>query len=152
MYDPIGASLPRIAGDYATTIALDYANASDTLTDTLLALITLPGVGERGDFLGRYRIGTEVGLFGGVLFPSGRVELPTFGPSPGPIARVMAVRTLYPQCDFTRVGTGPMIGDLHGDSLQVTGLAAIPCASLRDPSVVDLTTTLRLEFVGVRRE
>jgi hypothetical protein len=87
-----------------------------------------------------------------VLFPSGRIEVPVFGPAPDPIARVMAVRALYPQCDFTRVGTGQMLGALRGDSLHVTGIASVPCRGLQDPSVVDLTTTLTLLFTGSRQK
>jgi hypothetical protein len=150
MYDPIGPSLPRIAGAYVTTVVVEYSNARDTRADTLRAVITLPNVDDRGGFLGRYRIGTEVGLFGGVLFPSGRIEVPTFGPAPQPIARVMAVQLLYPQCDFTRVGTGQMLGELRGDSLHVTGIAFVPCRGIQDPSVFDLTTTLTLLFTGLR--
>lgn len=150
MYDPVGPSLPRIAGTYVTTIVLTYANTLDTRTDTLLGVITLPNTDRRGGFLGRYRIGTELGLFGGVLFPSGNVQVGTFGPAPQPIARVATLRAMYPECDFSRVGTGPMLGALRGDSLLVTGFASIPCTSARDPLAVDLTTSLDLQFVGVR--
>ncbi|MGH7700709.1 MAG: hypothetical protein ACREMJ_09375 [Gemmatimonadales bacterium] len=150
IYDPIGPSLPRLAGDYATTITIAYQNSLDTRADTLFAVITLPNVGRRGNFMGQYVIGTEVGPFGGLLFPSRRIELPTFGPGPQPIAQVASVRALYPQCDFSRVGTGQLLGELRGDTLLVTGQASLPCTSESDPAAVDLTTSLRLDFFGVR--
>ena len=149
-YDPAGPAVPSIDGTYATTIVIDYSNYLETRTDTLAGSIMLRNTHYRGQFDGAYRIADDSGSVAGVLRPEGTLVVTDFGAPPKPIADVGALRQLYPWCDFPRLGTGPLPGQLLADSLLVDGSASVPCFYHLFGQIVEIGTDLRLRIIGVR--
>ena len=150
-YDTAGPAVPSIDGTFATTIALSYANHLELRSDTLTAWITLRDIDYRGRFEGTYRTALgDSGLVAGAERPESTLVVNVFGAPPKPIAYVMAVRQLYPWCDFPRLGTGPLLGRLRGDSLLLDGEGSLPCFYQFAGTPVEIGTTLRLHIVGIR--
>lgn len=150
-YDTAGPAVPSIDGTYVTTIALSFANDLELRSDTLFASITLRDVHYRGHFEGTYRTALgDSGRFAGVERPESTLVVDVFGAPPKPIAYVLALRALYPWCDFTRLGTGPLSGRLAGDSLLVDGQGSLPCHYDLGGGPFELRTDLRLRLVGIR--
>jgi len=150
-YDTAGPAVPSIDGTYTTTIAISYENYVAMRNDTLTAWITLRDLHYRGRFDGTYRTALgDSGLFAGDERPEGTLVVNVFGALPKPIAYVMAVRQLYPWCDFPRLGTGPLLGRLGGDSLLVDGEGSVPCFYKFADTPFEIATTIRLHIVGIR--
>lgn len=150
-YDTAGPAVPSIDGTFATTIAISYANHIELRSDTLSAWITLRDIHYRGRFEGTYR--TELGdsgLVAGAQRQDSALNVNVFGAPPKPIAYVMAMRQLYPWCDFPRLGTGPLLGHLRGDSLLLDGQGSLPCFYQLEGLSVPIGTGLHLRIVGVR--
>lgn len=149
-YDSAGPPVPNIDGTYATAIAIDYSNFFETRTDTLVASIILRDTHYRGHFDGAYHIADDSGSFAGVLRPEGTLVVTDFGAPPKPIAYVGALRRLYSWCDFPRLGTGPLLGQLRGDTLLIDGTATVPCFYHLFGQIPEIGTELRLRIIGVR--
>lgn len=150
-YDTAGPPVPSIDGTYATRIAVSFANDLELRTDTLLAWITLRDIHYRGHFEGTYRTALgDSGLFAGVERPESTLVVDVFGAPPKPIAYVLALRVLYPWCDFPRLGTGPLTGRLRSDSLLLDGQGSLPCRYDLGGGPFELKTDLQLRLVGVR--
>lgn len=150
-YDPAGPAVPPIDGTYATIIAITFVNELELRHDTLLTAITLRGTGYRGRFTGFYRFTNgDSGRVGGMLRPEGLLTVTDFGAPPTPIANVRSVQRLYPRCDFLRLGTGPLPGELRGDSLLAIGRGSVPCLYPSDAATIEVGTELELTIVGVR--
>ncbi len=149
-YDIAGVPVPNIDGTYATTIAVSYANYLELRSDTLTASIRLRDIHYRGQFEGTYRTALgDSGLVAGAERPESTLVVNVFGAPPKPIAYVIAIRRLYPWCDFPRLGTGPLLGRLRGDSLLLDGEGSAPCF-YQLPTPVEVGTTLRVHIVGTR--
>jgi hypothetical protein len=150
-YDTAGPAVPSIDGTYATKITISYANYVELRRDSLTAWITLRDIHYRGRFEGTYRTPLgDSGLFAGAERPESTLVVNVFGAPPKPIAYVMAVRQFYPWCDFPRLGTGPLLGRLRGDSLLLDGQGAVPCFYQFAGTTVEIATTLQLHIVGIR--
>lgn len=149
-YDSAGPPVPSIDGTYAAVIAIDYGNYLETRADTLAASIVLRDTHYRGHFDGAYHIADDSGSFAGVLRPESTLVVTDFGAPPRPIAYVGALRRLYPWCDFARLGTGPLPGQLRGDSLLVDGNATVPCFYHLFGQIPEIGTGLHLRIIGVR--
>ena len=72
-----------------------------------------------------------------------------FGAPPKPIAYVVAIRQLYPWCDFPRLGIGPLFGRLRADSLVLDVDGAVPCF-YQFPTPIEVVTTVSVHIVGIR--
>jgi hypothetical protein len=150
-YDTAGVPVPSVDGTYVTTIAISYINYLELRGDTLTAWITLRDLHYRGRFDGTYRTALrDSGQFAGAERPEGTLVVNVFGAPPKPIAYVTGVRQLYPWCDFPRLGTGPLLGRLRGDSLLLDGEGSVPCFYQLAGTAVEIATTLRLHLVGIR--
>ncbi len=149
-YDSAGPPVPSIDGTYAAVIGIDYGNFFESRIDTLVASIVLRDTHYRGHFDGAYHIADDSGSFAGVLRPEGTLVVTVFGAPPKPIAYVGALRRLYSWCDFPRLGTGGLSGQLRGDSLLVDGHGSVPCFYHLFGQVAEVGTELRLHITGVR--
>jgi hypothetical protein len=149
-YDTAGVPVPSIDGTYATTIAVSYANYLELRSDTLTAMITLRDIHYRGRFEGTYRTALgDSGLVAGAERPESTLVVDIFGAPPKPIAYVVAIRQLYPWCDFPRLGIGPLFGRLRADSLVLDVDGAVPCF-YQFPTPVEVATTVSVHIVGIR--
>jgi hypothetical protein len=150
-YDTAGPPVPSIDGTYVTTIAISYANYIELRSDTLTTWITLHDIHYRGNFEGTYRTALgDSGQVAGVERPERTLVVNVFGAPPKPIAYVLALRQLYPWCDFTRLGTGPLPGRLRGDSLLLDGQGSLPCFYQLAGTPVEIGTELKLHIIAVR--
>jgi hypothetical protein len=149
-YDSAGPPVPSIDGTYAAAIVIDYSNYFEARTDTLVASIALRDTHYRGHFDGAYRIADDSGSVAGILRPEGTLVVTEFGAPPQPISHVAALRQRYAWCDFTRMGSGPLPGQLRGDSLLLDGSASLPCFYQVFGETVEIGTELRLHISGVR--
>jgi hypothetical protein len=149
-YDPVGPPVPSIEGTYGTTITVQYSNYLETLTDTLAGSVTVWNSNYRGHFHGYYSIRGDSGSFGGALRPEGTMTVTDWGAPPKPIADVGALRRLYPWCDFSQLGTGPLPGSLRADTLTADGAGSLPCYYHLFGQVVDIGAQLQIHIVGVR--
>lgn len=149
-YDTAGPPVPSIDGTYATTIAVSYANYLEQRSDTLTAFITLRDIHYRGSFNGTYHTALgDSGLVAGAERPESTLVVAVFGAPPKPIAYVVAIRRLYPWCDFPRLGIGPLFGRLRADSLLLDVDGAVPCF-YQFPTPVEVATTVSVHIVGIR--
>lgn len=150
-YDTAGPPVPNINGTYTTKIAVRLANDLELRSDTLLAWITVQDLHYRGHFAGTYRTALgDSGLIAGVERPESTVVVDVFGAPPKPIAQVIALRVLYSWCDFPRLGTGALSGQLSGDSLILDGQGSLPCRYDLSGPAFELRTELQLRIVGIR--
>jgi hypothetical protein len=127
-FDPAGPPVRDISGTYTATVVTRLANAFETRSDTFPVTLDIRNTGDHGGFTGSYRTTAgDTGPFGGTLRTDDSVILYVFGDPPKPIAGVSYIRDLYPWCDFSRLGIGPMPGAVRGDSLFVDGHGSVPC-------------------------
>jgi len=150
-YDIAGPPVPSLAGTYATTILVRYANYLEMRSDTLLASITLRDTHYRGRFEGTYRTAFgDSGQFAGAERPESTLIVDVFGVPPNPFAHVLGLRQLYPWCDFARIGAGPLLGRLRSDSLLLDGQASVLCFYRINGMALQIGTDLELTIRGVR--
>jgi hypothetical protein len=149
-YDPSGPAVPSVDGVWQASIAIVFENQLELLADTLHGELTLQDTHYRGRFSGNYRINVETGAFGGVIRPESTLIVNEFGPPPKPLAGVDTLRRLYQWCDFTRLGTGGLVGRLHGDTLSAEGQASLPCFYSLFGGQVEIATNLDIRTRAVR--
>ena len=151
-FDPAGPPGLDVSGSYSVTVVTRIENVFEVRTDTFgatLALRTDPA--NHRLFTGTYSVAqSDSGPFAGELRSDTTFLLTDFGTPPKPLAGVSYVRNLYPWCDFTRLGTGPIFGTLRGDALGVEAQGAIPCTyqlGLGPPAIVHTVVSLSLAAV-----
>jgi len=149
-YDTAGPQVPAVDGIWQARVAVAFDNQIEVRADTLRGELTLRDTHYRGRFTGNYRIGAEIGAFGGVIRPESTLVVDEFGTPPKPIAAVDTLRRLYPWCDFTRLGTGGLAGRLSGDTLSADGQASLPCFYSQYGREVEIPTTLTIRTRAVR--
>lgn len=151
-FDPAGPPVRDISGTYVATVVTTIENQFEVRSDTFAATLTLQATGYRGRFTGAYSIGpTEAGPVAGTLRTDDTLILTDFGTPPKPIAGVTRIRTLYPWCDFGRLGVGPIPGEFRGDSLRIRGEGSLPCLyRLGGGFVAHVHTTLFLAITAAR--
>jgi len=150
-YDTAGPEVPALDGTWQARFAIAFENQIEVRADTLRGELTLRDTHYRGRFTGSYRIGVEVGAFGGVIRPESTLVVYELGAPPTPIAAVDTVRRLYPRCDFTRLDTGGLAGRLSADTLSADGQASLPCFYSQLDREVEFLTTLTIQVRAVRR-
>lgn len=127
-FDPAGPRVRDISGTYGATVVTRLANAFETRSDTFPVTLAIGPIGDHGGFAGTYHTAAgDTGPFGGTLRTDDSLILYVFGDPPKPIAGVGYIRNLYPWCDFSRLGIGPMPGAVRGYSLFVDGHGSVPC-------------------------
>ena len=127
-FDPAGPPVRDISGNYTATVVTRIVNQFEVRSDTFGATLALRGTQNRGHFSGTYSLATdEAGPVAGVLRTDDTLLVSDFGAPPKPIAGVQYIRTLYPWCDFTLLGIGPIPGAFIRDSLQIQGEGSLPC-------------------------
>lgn len=149
-YDPAGPPVPSVDGVWLASITIVFENQLELRTDTLSGELTLQDTHYRGRFSGNYRISVETGAFGGVIRPESTLVVDEFGPPPKPIAGVDTLRRLYQWCDFTRLGTGGLVGRLHADTLSADGQASLPCFYSLFGGAMEIATNLDIRTRAVR--
>jgi len=149
-YDTAGPQVPALDGVWQARIEVAFENQAEVRRDSLRAELTLRDTHYRGRFAGSYQIGTESGVFGGVIRPEGTLVVDQFGAPPQPIAAVDTLRHLYAWCDFTRFGTGGLAGRLNADTVAADGTASLYCFYSQYGQEVQLPTTLTLHIRAVR--
>lgn len=149
-YDTAGPQVPALDGIWQARFAIAFENQIEVRADTLFGELTLQNTHYRGRFSGSYRIGFDVGAFGGVIRPESTLHVDEFGAPPKPIAAVDTLRRLYPWCDFTRLGTGGLPGRLSGDTLSADGQGTLPCFYALHDQEVEIGTTLTIHIRAVR--
>jgi len=153
-FDPAGPPALDVSGTYGAMVVVRIANEFEVRSDSFTATLDLRGnlPDNHRLFVGTYRIApSETGPFAGELRTDNTFLLTDFGTPPKPVAGVTYVRTLYPWCDFTRLGIGPIFGTFRGDSLRVEAEGGVPCTyqlGLGFPDVVH--TVIFLSLAGVR--
>ncbi len=149
-YDTAGPQVPALDGVWQADIAVAFENQIEVRTDSVRAELTLRDAHYRGRFAGSYRIGGETGGFGGVIRPEGTLVVDEFGAPPKPIAAVDTLRQLYRWCDFTRLGTAGLAGQLRADTLSAGGQATLPCFYSQFDREIEIPTTLTVHVRAVR--
>jgi len=149
-YDTAGPQVPALDGIWQARFAIAFENQIEVRADTLRGAMTLQDTHYRGRFAGNYRIGADIGAFGGVIRPESTLIVDEFGAPPKPIAAVDTLRQLYRWCDFTRLGSGGLGGRLSGDTLSVDGLATLPCFYALHDHEVEIGTSLTIHIRAVR--
>ncbi len=151
-YDAAGPAVPNITGTYATIVAIDYGNHLESRSDTLVGTLHLHDQHYRGHFGGAYLLAGDSGVFDGALRPEGTLTVTDWGAAGAskPIAYVGALRQLYPWCDFTLLGAGPLSGSLLADTLVADASGALPCYYQLFGQAYPIGTGFHVHIVGVR--
>lgn len=151
-HDPSSPHAEAIAGTYAATVAIAITNVIETRYDTAAATLVLRDSMYRGRFHGFYRFADgDSGRVAGTLRPGDIVLLSDFGPPPKQIAGVAYLQQLYPWCDFPRLGSGGLSGELRGDTLTLLGVGALPCFYDEGAGPVERHTEFELVVTAVRQ-
>ena len=153
-FDPAGPPARDVSGTYGAMVVVRIANEFEVRSDSFTATLDLRGnlPDNHRLFVGTYRIApSETGPFAGELRTDNTFLLTDFGTPPKPVAGVTYVRTLYPWCDFTLLGIGPIPGAFIRDSLQIQGEGSLPCFyRLGSGFVGDVHTQLFLLIAAAR--
>jgi hypothetical protein len=155
--DSTGPGFPPIQGNYATNFAFTFNNAANSQqngTFQITGTMSISRPAGDGSFVGSYVYGGGVngsGSIAGVIDRQGNVQMDEFGdPGAPPMVEVQFLQTQWPNCDFSRVTSGGMVGALAANTLSLTGTLGFNCDYTNGSQTATFPTTLTEQVDGAK--